>query len=126
MPKKPLLYPQRQRCRTCRRYWSFSTPLRGLYCSPECAGRPPIPMSEINGVQVPPRTCRQRLKINGPNTVPRVVWKSVFANEADALRYNGRAGLHAYECPNCWYWHLTHISREEWAEMQDLRAKQVV
>lgn len=124
MPKKPLLYPERQRCRTCRRYWSFSIPIRGVYCSPECAGRPPIPMSDINGVQVPPRTCRQRLKINGPNTVPKVVWKSVFASEADAMSFmkNG----YAYECPNCWYWHRTKMSRERWAELQDLRAEQAV
>lgn len=81
-------------------------------------------MSDVNGVQVPPRTCRQRLKINGPNTVPKVVWKAVFASEADAMSFmkNG----YAYECPNCWYWHRTKMSRERWAELQDLRAKQAV
>lgn len=107
MPRKPVLYPVRQRCRACRRYWSFATPLRGLYCSPECAGRPPIPMSEFNGVLIPPRTCRQRLRVNGPNTVPTVVWKAVFATEDEALAFGKRNGTRAaYECPNCWWWHV--------------------
>ncbi len=125
MSRKLLLYPERQRCRACRRYWSLSVPLRGMYCSPECAGRPSIPTSEFNGVQIPPRTCRQRLKINGPNTVPQVVWKAVFASEADAMKVAKKSDS-AYECPNCWYWHLTSISPERWAELQDLRNKQVM
>lgn len=105
MPRKPLLYPQRQRCFVCRRYWGFSPPLRGLYCSPECAGRPPIPMSEINGVLIPPRTCRRRLKINGPNSKPQVIWKQVYSTREEALA-SPDGPRHAYECPNCWYWHV--------------------
>lgn len=108
MSKKPLLYPQRQRCRVCRRYWSFSPPIRGLYCSPECAGRPPLEMHEFNGVMVPPRTCRTRFYIKGgANFVPEVKWKAVFANEEDALAFGGQNGMRsAYECPNCWWWHV--------------------
>ena len=105
MARNLLLYPERQRCYRCRRYWGFDPPLRGLYCSPECAGRPPVPMTEFNGVLIPPRTCRRRLRINGPNSVPRVVLKRVYASREDALA--SADGLkHAYECPNCWWWHV--------------------
>lgn len=107
MARAALLYPQRQRCRACRRCWSFDPPLRGLYCSPECAGRPEVPLEDVNGVLVPPRTCRSKVVMNGPNSRPRFSWKRVFATEAEALAFGRRNGTPtAYECPNCWWWHV--------------------
>lgn len=119
---KTILYPQRQRCRTCRRYWGFGPVLRLLYCSPECAGRPPIPMSEVNGVLVPPRTCRTILRGARPGGTPRFRWKAVFATEEEANAFGRRNGAHhAYECPNCWWWHNTSRGPRE-----DLREEQEV
>lgn len=84
-------------------------------------------MSEVNGVQVPPRTCRTILRGHGPGGTPRFNWKAVFATEAEALAFGARNGTPvAYECPNCWYWHRTKMSRERWAELQDLRAEQAL
>jgi hypothetical protein len=47
-----LLYPQRQRCRACRKYFCFEVIYR-LYCSAECAGLPNQP-----GIMDLPRSCR--------------------------------------------------------------------
>lgn len=114
--RPPLIYPQRQRCRACRRYWGFYVPLRGLYCTPECAGRPDIPMSVVNGVELPPRTCRTRAVMNGPTSPPRRwQWKRVYATEAEALEFGRRNGTpNAYECPNCWWWHTSSNKDRYW------------
>lgn len=104
-----LLYPKRQRCRRCHKYFSFAPPLKGLYCSRECAGMPPVPVTEFRGVQIPPRSCRLRLNRSG---TPVVKWKAVFSTEAEAVeavRRNKAKG--AYECPSCGYWHLTSMTR---------------
>ncbi len=48
--------------------------------------------------------------------------KAVFATEAEALAFGARNECkYAYECPNCWWWHVTKKSQP-----YDLRSKQVM
>lgn len=61
--------------------------------------------------------------MNTPNSVPKVVLKRVFATEAEAYEYSAKNGgsRKAYECPNCWWWHLTKLDAP-----RDLRSGQAV
>jgi hypothetical protein len=95
-----LLYPDRLRCRTCRRFFGFEV-LEWLYCSMECA-RARIP-DYVHPSQRPadaPRTCR--VKRNGA-----WVWKHRYTSPRTARVRARQKGIRAYECPNCGSWHLS-------------------
>lgn len=95
--KAPLLYPERQRCRTCRRYFAFTVILRA-YCSEECAGLPERPLN----VEELPRQCRVR---RGGIWEKKAVWLSPSEAE-EAARKQGK---YWYSCDppiGCGRYHL--------------------
>jgi hypothetical protein len=115
VPKKLLLYPERQRCRACRRFFGF-VPILRQWCSEECAG-------VAYDLTTAPRSCKVRDREDPSGWA----WKQVWWTESDAKRACRRKGAAAwYQCDGCWGYHLTKISRERWAELQDLRTKQGV
>lgn len=92
-----LLYPERQRCRICRRYFDFVVILR-QYCSRSCAGLPEQPETDET-----PRKCRVRI---GGVWYPKAVF---FApDEADrAVKRNGKSHYYLCEPPDgCGMYHL--------------------
>lgn len=98
MGRKPLLYPERQRCRTCRRYFAFTVILRA-YCSEECAGLPlrPIDVEDL------PRQCR--VKHDG-------IWraKAVWNSPRLAAKAAKKQKIHWYACEppvGCGRYHLS-------------------
>lgn len=114
MSRKLLLYPERQRCRACRRYFGFIVILR-QWCSEECAG------VEYN-LENAPRSCKVWDHEGGGWR-----WKQVWWSERQVKKACRKKGAAAwYRCDGCWEYHLTKISPERWAELQDLRNKQVM
>lgn len=100
MTTRLLLYPERQRCRNCRRYFAFEVVLR-QYCSDECAGRPP----RSSNVEDLPRSCRAW------HSRERA-WhaKQVFYTEREAQHAASRKGAHWYHCSaatGCGEYHLS-------------------
>jgi hypothetical protein len=98
MSRTPLLYPERVRCRTCRRYFGFLVILRA-YCSEECAGKPERPI----GVENLPRSCR--VWRDG-------VWeaKAVFFTPRSAAKAAKKNKIHWYLCEaedGCGMYHLS-------------------
>lgn len=114
MPRKLLLYPERQRCRSCRCYFGFVVILR-QWCSEECAG-------VAYNLETAPRQCKTWDRdVNGWR------WKQVWWRERNVRRACRQKGTpYWYRCNGCWGYHLTSISPERWAELQYLRGKQEV
>lgn len=111
---KLLLYPDRQRCRACRRYFGFEIILR-QWCSEECAGR-------AYNLENAPRSCKVWDRELGEWR-----WKRVWWHEREAKRACRKKGAADwYRCDGCWGYHLTKINRARWAELQDLRDRQGV
>lgn len=95
-----LIYPERKRCRTCRKFFGFEL-IDGLYCSGDCV---PYPYQEVV-VDELPRTCRTRDRNGGGGGGWRL--KLVFPDEESARRAKKRYGSGCYyQCPNCHRWHL--------------------
>ena len=105
---KQLLYPERKRCRACRRYFCFEV-IKGLYCSRECAGLPPLPVLPLEQL---PRTCRTG-RLGGKIRAKTCYFTEAEALETMAAQRHADPGLEAYECPNCLYWHLGHSYQPE-------------
>lgn len=107
-----LLYPDRQRCRTCRRYFGFVVILR-QWCSEECAG-------VSYNLENAPRSCKvYRERLGG------WIWKQTWWSERAVKRACRKKGAGSwYQCDGCWGYHLTHYTPEQWAARQDLRDKQ--
>lgn len=98
MSRSPLLYPERVRCRTCRRYFGFVVILRA-YCSEACAGKPdrPIKAEDL------PRSCRVR---------HNMVWvaKAVFFTPYAAAKAAKKNKIYWYLCDaetGCGMYHLS-------------------
>lgn len=114
MARKLLLYPERKRCRTCRRYFAFIVVLR-QDCSEECAGLPEYPRS----AEELPRRCR--------------VWDSrescwrpkiVYWTEPDAQRAARKQRSFWYLCDRetggCGEYHLSKLSPEAYKARQEV------
>jgi len=90
------LYPARQRCRKCRRYFGPLV-VDGQWCSYHCAGKD-VPSDDPN--EWPRQHYRQGFG-------PRVA-KVAYLCEADALASpGGRAAV--YRCTYCWMWHRASV-----------------
>ena len=89
---RELVYPERQRCRACRRYFGFEVIL-GRFCCLECAGL--VRLEEI------PRECR-----NSPGRGGGL--KRAFLDQQEADAYNTDPEQHSYQCGYCRNWHLGH------------------
>lgn len=111
---KELVYPERQRCRACRRYFGFEV-IQGLYCRRECAGLPSLPdpsrQPEAFG-PVPdapvldlPRCCRT---VHRRNRAARPKVRYLRPEDASAVRscMTSETLPEIYQCPHCSYWHL--------------------
>lgn len=93
-----LVWPERQRCRACRKYFGFIV-LRRLYCSYECAGLPePDPDAR-------PRQCFSKVPWIGLQ--PKRAFFSLEAARANHAAQKDQT-LNAYECSNCLMYHLGH------------------
>jgi hypothetical protein len=106
-----LVWPERQRCRHCRRYFGF-TVIQGLYCSRECAGLPtrsdPVPFR--GNLADLPRECRNT---NWRGARPKVRYVSEqdaleVADEMDSTRRKLRPDAKVYQCSHCGYYHIGH------------------
>jgi hypothetical protein len=103
-----LLYPQRERCRTCRRYFGF-TVISGLYCSRVCAGLPPdsnpvVPFPEDEDPASLPRECRNT---GWRGAKPKVRY-ATLADAQEVVAEMNRASAEAYVCGHCGYAHIGH------------------
>ncbi|HEU4752317.1 MAG TPA: hypothetical protein VFU47_04340 [Armatimonadota bacterium] len=98
MPERGLglLYPDRKRCRACRRYFGFLV-VDGLYDSYECAGRP-------RPEDTPPDLWPREHYVPKPGGVRQP--KAVFFTERAAQRAAERHGKEAYRCSFCRDWHI--------------------
>lgn len=106
--KRELIYPDRQRCRTCRRYFGFEV-LFGLYCTRDCAGLGPVP----SNVEDWPRQCRSFDRRAG-------AWqpKVPFRTEEEAREAATRQDTW-YRCDSCGSWHIaTNKEAQEWQEQR--------
>lgn len=113
MGKALLLYPERQRCRRCRRYFGFVV-IQRQWCSEECAG------VEYN-LETAPRQC----KTPDRDAPGGWRWKRVWWTEAAARRAVRRNGAKDfYRCEGCWGYHLTKQTPEERAAKEYLRSQQ--
>lgn len=94
------LYPDRQRCRKCRRFFGAAV-IRGQWCSYHCAGMD-VPSDDPADW---PREHYKRTRISQP-PVP----KSSFNSEAEARARipRGDASLTLYVCKYCGTWHMGH------------------
>lgn len=90
------LYPKRQRCLKCRRYFGPLVVL-GLYCSFSCAGTKINPGGTDN-----PRACEN----NGQGKRKRR-WDSMEEAAAFAAR-DATGELNAYQCYRCGGYHVGH------------------
>lgn len=103
----PLLYPQRQRCRTCRRFFGFIVHVRA-FCSVECAEKGADLISPIDL----PRCCRVR------KTKGKGGWKAklTFYGEEQAEEAAQREGSFWYRCEGdggCGHFHLSKFQRSQ-------------
>lgn len=99
MGRKPLLYPERRRCRTCRRYFGFDVILRA-YCSEECAGLPERPIN----VEDLPRQCR--VKKPDKKWYAKASWPTKYL----ANKVGKKCGHYPYLCEppvGCGRYHLS-------------------
>jgi hypothetical protein len=91
------LYPQRQRCKTCRKGFTDIV-LEGLYCSYRC-GKFTAPTSNIEDT---PRSCKR--EVNGS-------WgyKTRFKSEQEVpQKYRDDPSTNIYICDNCHTYHIGH------------------
>lgn len=97
-----LLYPQRQRCRTCRRCFNFVVILR-LYCSRNCAGLPEQP-ADTDDL---PRRCR--VWADGVWRPKRVYFTPDEAERG--VRVNGNSQYYLCDPPDgCGMYHVSKRS----------------
>lgn len=94
------LYPQRQRCRACRRYFGPLV-VRGQWCSYHCAGMD-VPSSDPADW---PRQHFKRRSVSGPR-FPKTSFNSE-AEAAERMRHMNEQ-LTIYQCRYCGTWHLGH------------------
>lgn len=92
-----LVWPQRKRCRACRRFWPEPT-IKGMFCSMTCAG---LPEPGVDLEQAP-RGCKVRTL--GPPGSPFWAWKVRYRTQEEAMRVP-QPGLTVYECDHCGHWH---------------------
>lgn len=92
-----LLYPRRERCKTCRKKLD-SCVLKGLYCSYACAGAKP-PSSKVSDA---PRGCRR--EVNG-----KWDFKSKYRSVEDVpQKLRDDPGTNIYSCDYCLFFHVGH------------------
>lgn len=96
-----LRFPVRQRCAACRRYFGFAV-VMGLFDTDECARKffPDHRDGDLDPEHVP-RTCR----VKDPET-GRWKFKHAYLTGKRARAKARQYGCHAYDCPNCSFWHL--------------------
>lgn len=90
-------YPQRQRCKKCRKSLS-ETVLAGQYCSYKCGGF----ASPAKTIEDAPRSCKR--EINN-------VWgyKTRFKSELEVPeKYRNDPSTNIYLCENCKFYHIGH------------------
>ena len=98
------IYPQRQRCIACRRYFNALV-LAGQWCSYECAGHP---QPSRNPADWPREHWRKairrhdRIEKEGHLTQAQAQF-AVMANDGDGA-------LQEYLCSYCLMWHIGHVS----------------
>lgn len=96
-----LRFPVRQRCAACRRYFGFAV-VMGLFDTDECA-RLFFPEHQDGAADLDhvPRTCKVKDRATG-------VWqhKRAYPDGKRARRKARQMKCHAYDCPNCSFWHL--------------------
>jgi hypothetical protein len=103
-----LLYPDRQRCMICQKYFSGLV-VKGLYDSYECAG-----------MEVPSPNWRERPRCC-VNPARRSL-KVALLSEEEAVKklrtQREKRPASVYECGYCGMWHIGHGLREEQKEGQ--------
>ena len=91
------LYPERQRCKTCRKAFSDQV-LASLFCSYKCGGFP-LPAKNISDA---PRSCKR--EVNG-------AWgyKTRFKAPMEVPeKYQKDPSTNIYLCDNCKMYHIGH------------------
>lgn len=96
-----LLYPERKRCRRCRRYLTL-TIIDGLYCSMECALQTPDDEADC---LIVPRECRvaKRRKGGPKRWYFKRRYHSLYQLIGEALP---NAGESIYRCGYCGFLHM--------------------
>src|SRR5262245_27937176 len=96
-----LLWPQRKRCRKCRRYFGFAV-VAWLYCSYECADIPVPLLGDL------PRQCFLSPKRGGHAKKGFVLREDAEAH-VQAQQRNGKDPyLGVYPCEHCSHFHIGH------------------
>jgi hypothetical protein len=101
------LYPQRQRCVSCRSYFT-SLILAGQYCSYECAGQDPPSDDPADWPRRHYRPSYDRYK-----RIEKTPYASLA--EAEFVKLAGDATLASYLCLYCLFWHNGHLDEREYA-----------
>ncbi len=105
MRGKNWVYPDRQRCLKCRRYFAFAV-IQRLYCSEECAG---VDAS----LGAAPRACKV---LRGGEWHWKRVWWSERAVKR-AAKSKGAGGWYYCDGPRgCLGYHLSKMSPEQYAD----------
>lgn len=100
------LYPERQRCKTCRKGFDKII-LAGLYCSYKC-GKYPLPAKNVDEA---PRSCKRQ--VNGKWDYKT---KYVFPDQVpDKFKQDSTTNI--YLCDNCRTWHIGHSRPEEYESL---------
>jgi hypothetical protein len=99
--KREILYPRRQRCHACRRFFGPLV-VKGLYCSYGCAGMPPPLPGEAGPGGI--RQCA-----NNGYGKPKKRW-DIEEEARDYARVARACGddLESYACGRCGGWHVGH------------------
>jgi hypothetical protein len=103
-----LLWPERKRCRSCRRFLDFEV-FERLYCSRACGGWQPVERG-IDVLDEVPRQCKVILKVRGGRVV-RARRKRPYPSLeiAELARDDDSAGI--YRCEHCGAFHFGHEHR---------------
>jgi hypothetical protein len=90
-------YPQRQRCKTCRKGFS-DTILAGLYCSYRCGGF----AAPAKTIEEAPRSCKRQVNDSWG-------YKTRYKSEIEVPeKYRSDPSTNIYLCDNCKFYHIGH------------------
>lgn len=100
-----LLWPERRRCRSCRRFLDFEV-FERLYCSRACSGWQPV-IKGAGALDEVPRQCKVILKVRDGRVV-KARRKRPYPSREIAELARDDASADIYRCEHCQAFHVGH------------------